>query len=175
MCANGVSVTQPAASSIEVEIASQPEAWRSAAALADRLRATLPPGRIALTGCGTSYYVAQTVAVLWERAGLGAADAFAASEMPLRTDYDTVVVISRSCTTTELIDLLGRLGDVPTLALVGSLGPISAAAGRSLELAFADERSVVQTRFATSVIALFRALIGDDVGALAAQAAEHLR
>lgn len=159
---------------VEVEIASQPESWRLAAGLADDLRALLPAGRIALTGCGTSFYVAQSVAVLWESRGLGQADAFCASEMPLRTDYDVIVVISRSGTTTELVDLLKRLGSVPTLALVGSHGPVSNAATHSLELAFADEESVVQTRFATSVVALFRALVGDDVHQLATQATAEL-
>ena len=159
---------------VEMEIASQPESWRTAADLADELRALLPAGRIALTGCGTSFYVAQTVAVLWEAGGLGQADAFCASEMPVRTDYDCVVVISRSGTTTEVIDLLHRLPDVRTLALVGSHGPISNAATHTLELAFADEESVVQTRFATSVVVLFRALLGDDIGALADRAALEL-
>jgi fructoselysine-6-P-deglycase FrlB-like protein len=156
------------------EIASQPESWRRAAGLADQLLARLPAGRIALTGCGTSFYVAQSIAAHWEVAGLGQADAFCASEMPIRTDYDAVVAISRSGTTTEVVDLLHRLRDVHTLALVGSPGPVSAAATNSLVLAFADEKSVVQTRFATSVIAVFRALVGDDVHQLAAQAAVEL-
>jgi CRISPR-associated protein Cas5a/b/c len=155
-------------------MSSQPESWRRAAGLAGELRALLPAGRIAVTGCGTSFYVAQVVATLWEGAGLGQADAFASSEMPLRTDYTAVVVISRSGTTTEVADLLHRLGDVPTLALVGSVGPISAAAARSLVLDFADEESVVQTRFATTVIALFRALVGEDVDRLAEHAAQAL-
>jgi fructoselysine-6-P-deglycase FrlB-like protein len=159
---------------VELEIASQPESWRRAAGLAEELRALLPGGRIALTGCGTSFHVAQVIAAVWESNGLGQADAFAASEMPLRTDYDTVVAISRSGTTTEVADLLHRLGDVPTLAIVGSAGPVSAVASRSLVLAFADEESVVQTRFATSVIVLFRALVGDDIDRLAGQAARVL-
>jgi fructoselysine-6-P-deglycase FrlB-like protein len=173
LCANGAQVNQqgPTRLHVEAEIASQPDSWRRVAELAGALGDLLPPGRIALTGCGTSFYVAQAVAVAWENAGLGVADAFAASEMPVRTGYDTVVVISRSGTTTEVVDLLHRLEGVRTLALVGSAGPVSAAASDLLELGFADERSVVQTRFATSVIALFRALAGDDVVALAERAA----
>jgi fructoselysine-6-P-deglycase FrlB-like protein len=95
--------------------------------------------------------------------------------MPVRTDYDTVVAISRSGTTTEVVDLLHRLGEAHTLALVGvAPGPVSDAATASIDLGFADEESVVQTRFATSVLALFRALVGDDVGALARSAAQVL-
>ena len=160
---------------LAAEIASQPDCWRRAAALAGDLRALLPPGRVALAGCGTSFYVAQAAAVLWEAAGLGEADAFAASEMPARRPYDTVVVVSRSGTTTEVADLLRRLGDARTLAVVGdATGPVSRRATHHLELGFADERSVVQTRFATSVVALFRALAGDDVEPAAAAAAAAL-
>jgi fructoselysine-6-P-deglycase FrlB-like protein len=92
--------------------------------------------------------------------------------MPARRPYDTVVVVSRSGTTTEVADLLRRLGDARTLAVVGdATGPVSRRATHHLELGFADERSVVQTRFATSVVALFRALAGDDVEPAAAAAA----
>lgn len=178
MAEQGSSVTEPGAASpgwhVNAEIDSQPQTWRRAARLADELRALLPDGRIALTGCGTSYYVAQTIAQLWESRGHGQADAFAASEMPVRADYSTVVVISRSGTTTEVVDLLERLDGVPTLALVGSEGPVSQRATRSLVLGFADEESVVQTRFATAVVALFRARLGEDVEPLAAQAAAVL-
>jgi fructoselysine-6-P-deglycase FrlB-like protein len=149
---------------VEAEIASQPGSWRQAADRAEELRALLPDGRIALTGCGTSFYVAQAVAYLWESGGHGQADAFASSEMPLRSDYSRVVVISRSGTTTEVVDLLARLGDVPT----------AAAAGAVLDLSYADEESVVQTRFATSVIAVFRALVGHDLEHLATTAQQVL-
>jgi fructoselysine-6-P-deglycase FrlB-like protein len=47
---------------------------------------------------------------------------------------------------------------------------VAAGADHHLALEFADERSVVQTRFATSVVALFRALAGDDVEPAAAAA-----
>ena len=160
---------------LAAEIASQPDCWRRAAGLAGDLRALLPAGRIALAGCGTSAYVAQAAAVHWETAGLGEADAFAASEMPAGRSYDTVVVVSRSGTTTEAADLLHRLGEARTVAVVGdAAGPVARAATHHLELGFADERSVVQTRFATSVVALFRALAGDDVGPVAAAAAAAL-
>jgi fructoselysine-6-P-deglycase FrlB-like protein len=172
LCTSEDAVTLRAGAHVEAEIASQPASWRRAAALGGELATALPPGRIAVAGCGTSYHVAQAVTAHWEGAGLGAADAFAASEMPVRDGYDAVAVVSRSGTTTEILDLLRRLGDRPALALVGSAGPVSAAAARSLVLDFADERSVVQTRFATSVVALFRARLGHDVEALAA-AAEH--
>ena len=48
--------------------------------------------------------------------------------------------------------------------------PAAAVAAETIALPFADERSVVQTRFATTTLALLRASLGDDVDALAAQA-----
>ena len=68
----------------EAEIASQPDCWRRAARCAPRSAGLLPaPGeRVAVVGCGTSWFIAQSYAVPREAAGLGETDAFAASEMP---------------------------------------------------------------------------------------------
>jgi fructoselysine-6-P-deglycase FrlB-like protein len=154
------------------EIASQPACWRRAAAEVGRHVAALPlPGeRVAVAGCGTSYFAALAYAALRERSGAGLTDAFPASEFPLGREYDRAVVISRSGTTTEVLDLLERLrGRVPAVALTASgATPINGAADASVALDFADERSVVQTRFATTVLALLRAALGHDVEALAA-------
>ena len=48
---------------VEEEIASQPACWRRAAALATRLSAALPARgrRVALVGCGTSLFIAQSI------------------------------------------------------------------------------------------------------------------
>jgi fructoselysine-6-P-deglycase FrlB-like protein len=157
---------------VVAEIASQPDCWRRAAAVVDDHVASLPwPGeRVAVAGCGTSYFVALTYAALREQAGHGPTDAFPASEFPAGRAYDRVVVISRSGTTTEILGLLDRLrGHVPTVALTAcGDAPIGAAADVTIELAFADEQAVVQTRFATTVLALLRAALGHDVEALAA-------
>jgi len=66
------------------EIRRQPEAWTRAAALAAELSGTLPRrgARVAVIGCGTSWFVAAAYAALREQAGLGETDAFAASELP---------------------------------------------------------------------------------------------
>lgn len=102
----------------EVEIASQPHMWRKAAACAEAVAQQLPPGRVAFVGCGTSFYVALTVAALWESHGRGEADAYPASEMPARGSYDYVVALSRSGTTTEVVDLLERLTGTRRVATV---------------------------------------------------------
>lgn len=96
---------------VEDELNSQPECWARVAAEAVEHAGVLPaPGeRVALVGCGTSYFMAQAAAVLRERTGLGQTDAFAASEFPLGRAYDRVVALTRSGTTTEVLELLGAL------------------------------------------------------------------
>lgn len=160
--------TSNAGQHVRSEIASQPQMWRKAAALAAEAATKLTGNRMAFVGCGTSFYIAQTLATLWESKGRGEADAFCASEMPIRNSYDQVVVLSRSGTTTEVTDVLSRLDDMNRVAIVGvDPSPVSRAADLVIPLDFADEQSVVQTRFATSVVALFRGLLGDDVEELA--------
>jgi fructoselysine-6-P-deglycase FrlB-like protein len=93
----------------------------------------------------------------------------------LRRAYDRVVAISRSGTTTEVVRLLERVPSARTVAVVAdAASPVAELAGAVVELAFADERSVVQTRFATSALALLRAHLGDDVDVLAEQAEDAL-
>jgi fructoselysine-6-P-deglycase FrlB-like protein len=61
---------------------------------------------------------------------------------------------------------------VPTVAITADAStPIASAAGSLVTLDFADERSVVQTRFATSALVLLRASLGEDVSGLGAAAA----
>jgi fructoselysine-6-P-deglycase FrlB-like protein len=155
----------------EREISSQPELWRRAAALAETVSDELPrPGeRVCFIGCGTSLYVSQAAAALREAQGYGEADAFPASEVPVDRDYDLAVAVSRSGTTTEVLEVVRELQpEVPALALTADAeGPLGMLAARVVELPFADEESVVQTRFATSVLALLRASVGVDVEAAA--------
>jgi fructoselysine-6-P-deglycase FrlB-like protein len=142
--------------SIQEEIASQPECWRRAAAV--EVEGLPQRGeRVAVAGCGTSLFVAQAYAALREAAGHGETDAFAASEFPLGRRYDRLLAITRSGTTTEVLDVLARV-DLPTLTISAQTLP------------FADETSVVQTRFATSTLALLRASLGEDLAPAIADA-----
>jgi fructoselysine-6-P-deglycase FrlB-like protein len=149
------------------EIESQPDTWRSAAALLLNVASRLPctGQRIAVIGCGTSYYVAQAAAVARESAGAGESDAFVASEMPAGRGYDAVIAISRSGTTTEVVRALMALpADVPSLAISAVPdSPVVRTAHDAVLLPFADEESIVQTRFATTALALLRAHFGDDL------------
>lgn len=162
---------------LAAEIATQPDDWRRVLARVPEALAVLPPhgARVAVTGCGTSYYVAQAYASLREASGSGETDAFAASEFPSDRHYDHVVVISRSGTTTEVIDLLEGLRGLPdaptTTAFVATEGTaIPALATHAFLLGEVDESSVVQTRFATTTLALLRATLGEDLGPAIADA-----
>ncbi|MDX3694400.1 SIS domain-containing protein [Streptomyces europaeiscabiei] len=166
----------------EIEIATQPECWRRAIELArrpdDPACAAMPrPGeRVAVVGCGTSWFMAHAYAVLRESAGHGETDAFPASEMPAGRAYDRVVALTRSGTTSEVLELLGRMrGRTPTVAVTADPAtPVMDVADAAVVLDFADETSVVQTRFATTELVLLRALLGEDLGHLAPQAASAL-
>src|SRR5262249_34574602 len=141
------------------EIKSQPECWRRAAEQdVTKVLARLPRAgeRVAVVGCGTSWFMAMSYAALREAAGHGETDAFAASEFPLGRRYDRVMAITRSGTTTEVLDLR------PDTVIVGDPGsPVAVTAPNVIALPWADERSVVQTRFATTALALLRASLGE--------------
>jgi fructoselysine-6-P-deglycase FrlB-like protein len=149
------------------EIASQPTTWRQAIDLAKANADVLPqPGeRVAVVGCGTSWFMGQAYAALRERSGQGETDAFAASEFPTDRPYDRVVALTRSGTTTEVLGVLRDVkGARKTLAITADpTTPVMDLADQTVVLDFADERSVVQTRFATSALALFRTSLGEDL------------
>jgi fructoselysine-6-P-deglycase FrlB-like protein len=151
---------------VEAEIASQPETWRLAAELVADVAGQLPRAgeRVAVVGCGTSWFIAMSYAVLRESTGQGITDAFAGSEYPASRQYDRVIAISRSGTTTEIIELLKALDSTPT-TLITAVGDSPAAlhADETIALPFADERSVVQTRFATSALTVLRVHLGADI------------
>src|SRR4051812_32355280 len=153
------------------EIASQPAVWaRAASELTEPARRELaaPGERMLILGCGTSWFVAQCIAELRESAGLGETDAVCASEYVPRRRYDRVVAISRSGTSTEVLDALRQVpAGAHRVAITAVPGmPIDALAESRLLLDFADEGSVVQTRFPTTVLALARAAFGADLGTL---------
>jgi fructoselysine-6-P-deglycase FrlB-like protein len=160
----------------EAEIAAQPECWRRAVSLLPEVAELLPaPGeRVAVVGCGTSWFIAQSYSAAREAAGHGETDAFAASEMPLGRRYDRVVTLTRSGTTTEILRLLADVNS-PTVAITADPdAPVAAMAGSVIALDFADERSVVQTRFATTELALLLAHLGADIEPAAAAAEQVL-
>ena len=162
-------------SDLQREVAGQPADWAGVVARLPELADALPAdgARVAVVGCGTSYFMAQAYAARREQSGHGETDAFAASEHRLDRGYDAVLVITRSGTTTEVIDVLTSLRGrgVVTTAIVATPGtPVTELADRTLLLPEVDEKSVVQTRFATSTVALLRASLGEDLSAAIADA-----
>jgi fructoselysine-6-P-deglycase FrlB-like protein len=160
------------------EIASQPECWAKAIDLAASAGSALPaPGeRVAVIGCGSSLNVARGYAVLREAAGHGETDAFPASEVPPTRRYDRMVFVSRTGTTTEVLDALRRVPEgIRTTGIAADPGsPLVREAGAVVLLDFADERSVVSSRFITSALVLLRAHLGADLRALPDAAAGEL-
>ena len=154
---------------ITSEIASQPALWRKTAGMASAVAGLLPaPGEpAAAIGCGTSLHVARAYAALREERNLGTTDVATASELSPHRSYRRVVAISRSGTTTEVLRALERLrGSIATVAITAVPGsPVASTADDTIVLEFANEQSVVQTRFATTALALLRAHIGDGLEA----------
>jgi fructoselysine-6-P-deglycase FrlB-like protein len=162
---------------VSIEIADQPSAWARAVELAstERVRNALPEHgqRAAIIGCGTSFFMAQSFADLRERSGHGETDAFPASEFPRGRNYEALVALTRSGTTTEVVRLLEtrRDGTGPrTVVLTADPAtPAAELADHRVVLDFADEKSIVQTRFATTSLALWRAWLGEDLKAVIEQ------
>ncbi len=157
---------------MDAELRSQPRTWQQAITQAGRENLAPARGeRVAVVGCGTSWFMAMAYAAAREAAGHGVTDAFAGSEaLPLEQgtrDYDRVVAITRSGTTTEIVDLLRSLdGRVPATVVLGAQNtPVAALCERVIALPYADEESVVQTRFATTALAYLLTSVGVDLSA----------
>lgn len=158
------------------EIARQPQAWAQARDLLDEVGGVLPaPGeRVAVIGCGTSWFMAAAYASLREAAGAGETDAFAASQWPVDRSYDRVVAISRSGTTTEVLRAIAGTRSPVTAITAVHDAPVADQAASTIVLDFADEQSVVQTVFATTTLMLLRASLGESIDPVVAQAAQVL-
>ncbi|HET9842572.1 MAG TPA: SIS domain-containing protein [Nocardioides sp.] len=147
----------------EAEIRSQPGLWRRASTepvpdfLTDRDR------RMLVIGCGTSAFMAMSYADLRERAGYGETDWAYASEVKTGRHYDTLLALTRSGTTTEIIEAVRALDADTTVALTAVPGgPLTSLVDHTVVLDYADEQSIVQTRFPTTALTLLRTGVGAD-------------
>lgn len=152
----------------EREILSQPATWGRAADLAtgaaSRHALVAPGERVLAIGCGTSAHVALSYAVLREEAGLGLTDYAFASELPGPAhEYDRVIAFSRSGTTTEVVQALRTLPASWRRVVVTGVAdsPVGTLADDVVDLSFADETSVVQTRFPTATLVAVRVATGE--------------
>ncbi len=162
------------------ELASQPDLWEQAIAQAGSERLLPADGRrVAVIGCGTSWFMAQAYAAAREAAGRGETDAFAASEASVLAtrSYDSIVAITRSGTTSEILSVLSQVkGRTPTVVLLGDTGsPATGLADAVVGLPYADESSVVQTRFATTALVYLLATLGEDLTGAVADARSVLQ
>jgi glutamine---fructose-6-phosphate transaminase (isomerizing) len=163
-----------AASATAAEVASQPATWQQALALPAAEYAKLPARgeRVLALGCGTSYYVLDAYARRRQELDGSLTRAAIASELDELDAYDVVVYLSRSGTTSELFRAHDRLaGRARALAIVGDpASPLPGIADDAVLLPFADETSVVQTRFATTALCLLRRSLGEDLSGAVADA-----
>lgn len=164
------------------EIHSQPAAWPAALQTvkdqADALKALWQSGNYAqvlLTGCGSPYYIAQTVAANWRELGLPAMAA-PASEIWLnpRNTYlqkpMLLVALSRSGATTEVLQACDAFmgegaGDVLTLSCYPQ-APLATLGKVNVVVTSGQEQSFAQTRAFTSLylaaLACGALFAGDD-------------
>lgn len=159
------------------EIFSQPEIWQEAIDAYKGFAHLLPAKgeRVAFVGCGTSWFMSMISATRREELGLGESDAFTASEFPFDRKYDRIVAITRSGTTTEVVEFLSKVKNSPTVVITAVAdSPVTKHADETILIPFADEESVLQTRFATAILAIMRTHYGEDLGPAINQAKEAL-
>lgn len=152
----------------DIEIASQPEIWAKTAEFAPSVLHKLPKKgeRVAVTGCGSSWFMSMAYAALREAAGHGETDVYPSSEYNYERKYDRVVSISRSGTTTELVELLGKITTPSVVLTAIHDSPVEKLASETIIMDFADEQSVLQTRWATSALGLLRMSLGFDLASI---------
>lgn len=159
------------------EIATQPAMWARAIEQSHGVSSLPAAGApVLFLGCGTSYYIGLAYAALRNELGLGRTRSAVPSELDYVDPDETVVVLSRSGTTGDVVTQAHRLGESHrVVGLIGTPGtPLAEVCDEVVWLDYADEVSVVQTRFATTAFMLLRASLGGDVSALPDQAARAL-
>jgi glucosamine--fructose-6-phosphate aminotransferase (isomerizing) len=141
----------------------------------------MPDGPVAVTGCGTSYYLALTIAAAFNRAGRRALAVPGAEWARRMGDYaaapegTAVIGLSRSGTTTETIQAIETSRRMGLFTLAISCAPETAilkAADRALCLPTHAEEGIVMTASASLMLLAGLRLAGvRPAGAQAAQAA----
>jgi glucosamine--fructose-6-phosphate aminotransferase (isomerizing) len=158
------------------EILSQPATWLETArqfesngALVTAFQSFSTEGPWLFVACGSSYYVARTIAAQWAGAlkvnctAVPASELlFAPHEVLRRTGARQVVLVSRSGKTTEVLraaEWLKANASVPTVGVTCSENSaLAETCTHLLTLPWADEKSMVMTRSFTSILLLFEKL-----------------
>ena len=126
----------------DIEIESQPEIWAKTAEFAPSVLHKLPQKgeKVAVVGCGSSWFMSMAYASLREAAGHGETDVYAGSEFNYGRKYDRIVSISRSGTTSEIVELLGKVTAPTTILTAIHDSPVEALATETIIMDFADEK-----------------------------------
>ena len=159
------------------EIASQPEVWAQVADFAPSVLGQLPKKgeRVAITGCGSSWFMSICYAALRESLGHGETDVWVSSEFNFKRKYDRVIALSRSGTTTEVIETMSKVS-IPSVVITAiEDSPISEHTTEEIVMPFADEKSVLQTRWATAALGLLRISLGFDLRSIISDAQTALK
>lgn len=144
------------------EIASQPQIWAQVAEFAPSVLTLLPKKgeRVAITGCGSSWFMAMSYAALRESLGMGETDVWVSSEFNFDRKYDRVIALSRSGTTTEVVETISKVSAPSVVITAIENSSISEFTSEEIVMPFADEKSVLQTRWATAALGLLRISLG---------------
>ena len=187
----GLSASQVAGRGRETfeEILSQPATWTETArrfeqnAELHQISQILSPQEPCLfVACGSSYYLSRTIAAQWTTLLQTSSTAVPASELLFaphqvleRTGARQVVLVSRSGKTTEVLraaEWLKANAAVRTLGVTCSeTSVLRELCTHTVQLPWADERSMVMTRSFTSILLLFEKLgakFSGDAGLLSA-------
>lgn len=159
------------------EIASQPAMWsRAQRQVADEVPLPETGRPVLFLGCGTSYYIGESYSRLRTHLGLGRSRAAVPSELSHVDSDETIVVLSRSGTTGDVIDAARRLrSGHRVIGISGTPGTeLGELCHDVIDLSYADERSIVQTRFATTAFTLLRASLVTGEDFLISQAQQAL-
>ncbi len=158
------------------EITTQPQAWATALASYQPQRTTIGAAwsqldvqQVIFTGCGSTYYLAQIAAALWQSTVRQPATAYPASELVLTPEgtmldpaRTLLVTISRSGTTTETLAAVARfrqLGGKPMWTITcDPASPLAQQADLVLDASAGQEESVAQTRSFATMLLLAQAL-----------------
>ena len=170
------SVRQGAGRHTLEEILSQPATWAETAQRLEQ-RSTLEELSRNFSAerpwlflaCGSSYYLSQLVAEVWEKyfsipcaAAPASEFLFAPGEMLRRTGARQVVLVSRSGETTEVLragEVLRGHGEIRTLGVTCNTGgPLEKLCAQMMRLRWADEKSTVMTRSFTAMLLAFQRL-----------------
>ncbi len=118
--------------------------------------------------------MAMSYAALRESLGMGETDVWVSSEYNFNRKYDRVIALSRSGTTTEVIETISKISTPSVVITAIENSPVGEFTKEAIVMPFADEESVLQTRWATAALGLLRISLGFDLRSIIKDAEKAL-